>query len=498
MKYETFFRRTLMLSLVLSALTLLGYALLGLQTRMIADDYCTAAQGLTYGVVEGTIQQYKTWGGQYTNFFLKYTLAPLQPAIHSVLPALTIALWMLALAYLLNTLKQALRLPITQWHLLAANIVLTYTFYRLMPSYQHALWFSAVIPYVWSLIALLVLLASAVHYFSAPRPVSVTLAFMFGSAVLTLLIGGFVEVLSTMLIVVCGLLFVVIPVIPRERRTTFGAYLLVTLSASGVALGIGLSSPGSALRRAEIIALTGADNLSMLEAIPDGILYTLAYIFGEPLGITFGQTYAIAFLASMFLFLFGWGLFYLADHPNITLPAPPQIGWTFLFSVILGGGAIFAVIYPAVYAASGVLPMRPLIVPRLIQWMLIVFWVYLALVLAQRHHLFRVLPRARTWPLVVGFCALLVIWSPMVSLYKVAQLYPDYARYAHDWDARHALLSDAPDEQTAVILPLSYDIEDNLVLEKAEDDTNFWINRCMANFYDLPAVRVTYEYDVSG
>jgi len=60
---EKILQRAILISVVLSAITLILYAVLGAQIRMVADDFCSAYCGLTYGPIEGVVLRYQTWAG---------------------------------------------------------------------------------------------------------------------------------------------------------------------------------------------------------------------------------------------------------------------------------------------------------------------------------------------------------------------------------------------------------------------------------------------------
>ncbi|MEO0598904.1 MAG: hypothetical protein AAF126_22530, partial [Chloroflexota bacterium] len=117
-------------------------------------------------------------------------------------------------------------------------------------------------------------------------------------------------------------------------------------------------------------------------------------------------------------------------------------------------------------------------------------WGYVALLYAQKYNLLSRLRRTATWLPLLIVIAFLLVWTPAVSLYTLARLYPNYQTYAQAWDERHQVLLDTPDGTTITISELAYNIEDSLVLEAPEDDPTFWINNCMARFYNLESLIV--------
>ncbi len=490
MTAEKLLKKAIHISLGLSAVTLILYSVLGTQVRMVADDFCSAFRGMEYGIIEGVIRRYQTWASEYTNFFIKYSLVPLQPEIHPWIAFFTLSIFLLSSTYLIWQLFDYLKLPDKKKYLLPASILFTFTFYRLMPSYQHAFWFAAVIPYTWSIIITLFFIGTVLQYFSKPRAKFTFLAFLTWTMLVIFVLGGFVSVMITSFGMAFVLLLLMAFRIHNLNTWQYIAFVLIGALSVFITLVITLLSPGVAVRRNSIASLGNGELLSPLEALPNGIIYTFSYIFGEFFGITYGQTYAIAFLASLFCLLFMWGVFSLDKNTDYVIPAPQSLGKSFILSLVSMILLIFSVIYPATYATSSGLPMRPLILSRFIQLVVVCYWAYLAVVYAGRTNLLSKLRRAKTWSLVLVFISILLIWSPTVSIYKLAVLYPDYHAYAQSWDERHEILLNTNSNDFVTVPHLPYDIEDSLVLEKMIVDSTFWINSCAASFYGVEGISV--------
>lgn len=487
MNYEKITRHAISISALLSLLVLVMYALIGFQIRMVADDYCSAILSQDNGPLYGALSYYQSWGSRYATFFIQFAVSPLQPTIHLWMPIITLGMWIISLQYLLHNLQAYLKLPIKWSHLLIINVIVSFTFYRIMPSYQHAFWFSAQIAYTWSILIATIWLASISHFFAKRRSQLVLVGYILLSGLLMLMIGGLVETVIPCIIAGLALMLIGAPKILSQRRREYLIFIIVTGIFALLALAISVLSPGSWARRQLGIETEGVDR-TLIEALWDGSLFSLGYTFGEPFGITFGQTIGIAFLSSLFLMGFIVGLLYFEKHPDYVMPAPKNLRLTFVLSFLASAYLIFSVIYPAVYAARGSLPLRPLILPRLIQLFVTIFWLYLALAGAQRHNLLVMLRQAKTWSILLIFLSALFIWTPSVSLFKLTNLFSDYQAYAQSWDERHELLLNAEPGSTVIVPPLTYDIEDSFVLQKLDEDPTFWINGCVAGYYNLESV----------
>lgn len=489
MRTEQFIQRAIFVSVILSLVTLLLYVVLGFHVRMIADDFCTAGSGLINGPLENTLAMYNNFSGRYVAFYILYLIAPVEPFIHPWLALVIVVAWLLAFAYLTYQVFYYLKLPRKPLYIVSVSLVLTYTLFRIMPSYQHAFWMTAVIQN--TMIALIgtTWLASILHYFSKSRSRLTLIIFVAWSCLAILFMGGLNETGATLMVGCIGLMLLGLLKFPSQGRRDFLIFVLTSGIAALTALAIAALSPGSWERRQLGIETEGIDR-TLFEGLWDGIVFSLTFTFGEPFGITFGQTFSIAFLLSLFLIGFIAGLFYFERHSDYVLPAPKNLTLTFWLSLFGGLSLIFCVIFPATYAARGFLPIRPLILPRMIQLLVTLFWLYLALAAAQRHHLFNTLKQAKTWSIVLLFLSFLFIWGPAVSIYKLVNLYPDYQAYAISWDERHEYLSNVDASGTVYVPALAYDIEDDYALKKLTVDTDYWVNSCTAGYYGLDGVVV--------
>lgn len=483
-RFPHFARYALWGSLGLSGLTLLLFAYLGTLMRMVADDFCSASRGLRRGAWEGMLHRYETWAGNYSNAFTKYLFAPLQPEIHAWLPALTLVAWVLVLWYTLAQVGRSLRLPNALRWALPLAVLLTFILYRVMPSTQHIIWYAAIIPNVWSLLLSTLLIGLVIHFFHHKRPMWLFILLLLTVVVMIVYIGGLKETLIPIYVGALGLLLLLTPWMPRARRRAYLVTVLVALVSSLVVMAVVAGSPGAHARRD---VLLGGRTVSFERLITESLLYTGSFWIGEPAGITYGETFTLAYFGMLFFVVLLGGLLFLEKNPAVTLPAPRRLGLTMLLVLAAGLILTLAAIMPIVYGV-GALSMRPLAFPRFVQlgtWLVLA---YLALAAIQRSRLLPRLARAKTWPVVLLGLSFMLLWLPLVTLVNFAQRIPDYRAYAQSWDARHDMLQAAPDGEIIVVEPLAFDMNEHLVLESVEDDARFWINNCIALFYGLEGV----------
>jgi len=466
----------------MAALTLFLVAYLGTFSRMIADDYCSAWRGLHYGPLQGVALRYQTWASNYSNFFIKYALAPLQPAVHSVMTIISIVGLVSTFAYFFYQLARWRQLPQSKLFAGLLSLFATFVLVVTAPTPQHNYWFAAVIPYVWSLVILIAFLGSIVHFLQEPRSNAAHIGFAIYVVLVVLLLSGFIETIITLLIAIFGFMVLALPVIPSHRQRDILVIVVPGLIAAGVGLVIVLSSPGIAVRQAAIAEQFGADPLSKIEAVLRSLYFALVFLFVD----TFGVAHVL-FL--FFAIIFGGYILYgngkLEVHNTSIKP-----GQAAVLVTIVGYLLIAASMVPAVIG-QGFPAQRPLILPRLIQIVITVAYSYLALISLLRHqHKFRRNSR-KAFPGLIGIIALMLIFIPALALGRNIALLPDFQTYAQSWDARHAFILQEREEQNnrgaLFVQPLAYALEDYFVLEQISEDHN-GVNACAANYYQVESV----------
>ena len=81
------------------AVPLAAYAYLGLFSRYAADDYCTAGQVVTRGLLGLELQLYEAWSGRFAFTFIVGVVELIGPWATRVLPGMAILAWLIALTW---------------------------------------------------------------------------------------------------------------------------------------------------------------------------------------------------------------------------------------------------------------------------------------------------------------------------------------------------------------------------------------------------------------
>ncbi|MDQ7026485.1 MAG: hypothetical protein Q9P44_13130 [Anaerolineae bacterium] len=462
-------------------LTALGtYAVLGSFSRIIADDYCTAYQGLEYGVVDGIVRQYHEWSGAYSTFFMKYALAPLQPSIHPILPTLLIVGWFVALFVFFSPLAERVRLPHPQKGSAFLALIMTFVLVNSVPSLQNIYWYGATIPYVLPVILLVMYVGALLRYFRHPRTPQEDIIMAAVHAAIVLALCGFTEVSITFIVTLHGLGLLLIPVVPRTWRRGYIMIVGVGLVAGLIGLIFAVTAPGIAIRQERVNEVFDYQRVSLPRLAYTSLVFTGLFLIAE----TFGLAHMLFLFLTVFVGLIAYYGVYATDKPY-ALPKPTYIA---LFTLGSGILLIMSVVVPNIYAL-GFVASRTLVSARLVQMLMIVVWAYLTASAAIRRNWVVRLQRSPMFKPTLWSIIGMMAFLPLQTIGSNLIRYPEFETYARGWDARHEILSSADEGATIRIPDLEYDIADYLLLETITNDPN-WVNNCATNFYQLEAIVV--------
>lgn len=159
------------LAALLALLPPAALAYLGSHSRLLSDDYCHIAWSARYGMLGGLLHVRDSWNGSYANYFVQFLFesnGEVAPAVFSVL---TIAIWLVGLAWLTRLALKQLRvderrapLALTISGLLVAAAI--NGFQSLQPFY----WMAAIVAYSLSVALFVLIIAIAAQWALLPRP----------------------------------------------------------------------------------------------------------------------------------------------------------------------------------------------------------------------------------------------------------------------------------------------------------------------------------------
>ncbi|MCS6837070.1 MAG: DUF6056 family protein [Anaerolineae bacterium] len=474
-------RRLLFAYAVLFSLAIASFAWLGTNSRMVADDYCTAAEARELGAWGSVVMRYERWSGLYANFFIKGAVEPLQPGVHAWLPAIFMFGLIAALRLLLLQLGGSV-LRLSADGVGIAALALAFFILNAAPSRQNLYWSAAIIPYSLPLPVLLTLIAYVTWFARQARPAILTVASAALLGSLTFVLGGMSEIVATGQVVGWGI-FLLSLMMTRSPRHDLWALALVGLFAASAAFIVVAAAPGNFVRQQVVIERFGDTRPSLLGFVERLVTFTVSLFFIETYGLA---NQGAAFLGAIAL---AFCLHRPGDARRAWVEAwqGRPVGRWALLAGLLALLMVAAALAPSLYATGNV-SSRTLMSSRLLLTLLFAWWGWLAAVAMARRG-FPGLKRARrpVYRLVALSVGLLMVFMPLYALVYNGSYIDRFAAYARDWEARHALLTASAGQEEVQLTPLAWSLDDYLELERIDPPSGepSGMTFCAARYYGI-------------
>jgi uncharacterized protein DUF6056 len=486
MMLRTGWKNVLIIFVIASlSMALLAIAQIGLFTRYMADDYCTASELHAQGFLQSQRYWYTSWTGRFSFTFLVSLAELVGPAIVPFLPTLALALWLIVCTW---TIFQFL--VITRWPkqmvvaLLLAELVVFATLNSTPNLVQSLYWQTGMLTYVAPLICLTLyvgILGSGFRRNLQNRANS-TLSIL--SIPLTFTAGGFSD--SYVFLQTGGLLLALalsLICVPASYKRSILPLVCTGLAGSLIALCIVVIAPGNQIRQSHF-------------PVPPGLFWLTTRSFYHSAGFIANTIYFSPLTTLLSLALPAS----LALHLHLT--APNYISKIDLKKtvrlLILSPMAAFSLILfsvlPSFYALSAFLPNRARIIPQFVLICVITFWGYNAGAVLAKLLLTKGLYASR---LLLGGCIVviaLVILSPLTAARRTLGLGPRARANALAWDNIDREIRAARERgEQDVVVPAIDDIEQRLGAHQTdlqlEHDPQHWKNQCTAAYYGIRSIR---------
>jgi hypothetical protein len=461
-------------------LTILAtYAYLGLSSRYLADDFCTAGDVARLGFWGAQTNLYRTWSGRFSFSFVVALTHLFGPAITPFLPAFTIVLWIAGFSYLMYQ-WMLLVVGVRHWafSILLAVISISVILSASPNLYQSLYWQTGMLTYLFPLVLFTAYLGFLFWIARTGNPQKPSAAVVLLGLILPFFMGGFSETFVSVQTAALAALIVLI-LLFRSTTTSARLSLVVVLGFLGslLALALIVAAPGNAIRRALLPSSPGLQEL-VQATLKDWYIFTARTIKWHFLGI--------GLLSATSAFL-GFVLFYeRPDHKqpkvrfranSLVLVATPVL--TFLL--------MCASIAPYEFAVSSFPDARVLITTLYIFLLGISGWSYIlgqsAALLDQSCRLISGIFLTSISVLCLGLGLIYTRQTLNVALEDRSKM----ANYAEAWDERDRTLREAAEKDLSEVAAASLPHMGGGLAEIGFDPDE-WINRCVASTYGLDQV----------
>jgi len=472
---------------VMAILLLIGLACLvypGIYTRFIADDFCMAGDALHLGLADMLVKWYTTWTGRFM-FILGTGLLGLGgPKLAGWLVPLAVLIWLAGLAWAFHPIFKRFGWPRPGLLALCTAGLTLFVLFSSTPNlFQSLYWQDGLVNYslpligfVWCCGLLLRAGLGQVH-----RPSAGVVVF-----VLAFLCGGFTEAFSALqvsLFILALIVTLVFVDLPTRRRLI--PLLTAALMGGVSALLIVLIAPGNQVRLQAV-----GENVTH-PGLVQIIIFSIRNMT-HILGKFFIQTPFWALVSILPPILVGWLL-----TPPLNGIAP---GWrlsslwkhSWLKGLILISGSalilVTAACAPVVYAMNAYPDDRTILVPQFVVVLSVISAsALLGIGLRQQGLLHKIGENKTAYQVILVSILLVLVSATGITLWQTIKQVPEYQAYAQTWDEKDiALRQAARSGQNEITVTGGYGRFD---LSDLNTDPDNWVNRCMANYYQVPLVR---------
>lgn len=464
---------------ILLAVALLAHAYIGLFTRYMADDYCTAAAAHTEGLLSLQKSLYLGWSGRFSFNFAIGVLASLGHQIVAFLPAVALGLLLVVLTWTISRFGSNFtwRRRLLTSFLFAEVIIFVTVSDNRGGVYEALYWQTGMLTY-WFPLILMVAYVGFVKYIdeatSRTRPGAF---YLFSSAALTFIAGGFNETYAVFQM--CGLL-VAVGLCLWARRFRLLQLLVAGLIGSVMATAIVFLAPGNNVRRAHFPIPP-----DWLPLFKSSVGSTFNFMFSEQ---NYPGTYFYRAVALLIPALLAVYTVPRTGEPTARdLVSGRKTQWlTILILPVICFAVIMSCFVPAMYVMSKQPPPRALVIPQFVLISLLVAWSYYTGHLLRYRYLEA---SRRRFPLLAGVSLVVAAALALAPIQAARRTFSKAARVralALMWDKQDQEIRTAKDRgDTDLTVPVAYNIGGTDLMTA---NPQWYVNQCVARYYGVNTI----------
>jgi hypothetical protein len=463
---------------ILFGVAIFAHAYIGLFTRYMADDYCTAAAVHHDGLLGLQKSFYLGWSGRFSFNFAIAILALQGPRIVPVLPAAALCLMLVVLTWTISCFGSIYNWPrrLLISFVLAELIVFVTVSDNRGGVYESLYWQTGMLTYWFPLVFMVAYVGFVKQVDGLTGRLQPGPLYLLIGVVLPLIAGGFNETFAVFQM--CGML-AAIGWSLWARRLQLLKLLVAGFIGSVAATAIVYVAPGNHVRRTYFPP--SPDWLTLLKWLTQG---TFNFLFAEQ---NYPGTYSYRALA-----LLTPALLAIYAIPRKS-SSPRDFGseikkkWlTIGFLPLIGFAIISSCFVPAMYVTSKQPPPRALVIPQFVLISLLVVWSYYL------GHLLRygyLESSRRRFPLLTGVSLVLAAALVLAPIKAARRTFSNAARFralALLWDKQDQEIRGAKAQgETDLTIPLAYNIGRTDIMTA---DPQWYVNQCVAGYYDVKTI----------
>lgn len=462
------YRIALIAITVVLGLPLVMHIVNGFNSRMLADDFCFAANVQGRGFAGAMDYYFHNWQGTFSSTGVQSAIALSGGWFVRWLPAFLVIGWWIGLFLLMWQVCVLLRFQFPRLSGLALATLIFYTILQGTPTvFQSIYWTSGSVTYAVPMV-LLTFGCAGLLYLSRqtmPRYVLVIIVVIIG--IVAGLLAGFSPIFAVFEIGLLGLLLLMVLFRRPAPFSSAGVLLIAALIGTAIGTAIMVAAPGNSVRQ------------SMFHK-PDGPLALLVVNLtstGSFVGIDLSAFSLVPHL--VLLFVGGWIISHGTAGNNglfsVVKRSPRK--WL-LVALGIAVALLFVIFLPTSYNISGFPPGRALIIPHVVMVGLVLAWGgVMALSLKKTAN-----ETGHVSVVMIFAMVVLLTIGPLLSTGKAVALSPKLQTFASEWDVRDSLIRNSSDDSKPVsVPPFSVDLADYVNVGAVEGE----FVSCLQDYYHI-------------
>jgi hypothetical protein len=468
------YRITLVIITVVLALPIMMHVVNGLNSRMLADDYCFAANVQSKGFTGATQYYYYNWQGTFSSTAVQSGIALMGSSWIRWLPVILIIGWWIGLIYLAWQVCEILNFNESR---LSAVVLATLILYAILEGaptvFQSIYWTSGSVTYAVPMVLFTLWSGLLLHAVRRTMSLYVLGTGAVIAAITAGLLAGFSPIFAVFELGVLALMLLTVWLLrPNHFRS---AAILVILSLIGAAIGmfVMVAAPGNSVRQSLF------DKPPTLLALIGINLTNSGFFVGMDL-------YQVSLLPHLVVLVIGGWLIASGVQSNSSLhmqvKRAPRI-WL-LMTLCVALLLLFGLFLPTSYNISQFPPGRALIIPHVVMVALTLTWGGIMALGLKKY----TKDTSRISIVTVSMISILLITGPLLAAGKSAALSSKLQTFSTEWDARDSLIQKAKgkDKEAVSVSAFTVDLAKYAYLDTSDDS----FVSCLQDYYHVQNIVV--------
>jgi len=460
------------------------YAYMGIFSRYLADDYCTAGSVKLLGFIQAIKTRRYSWDGRFTFTFLIMLFSLFGNKFSAILPSIAITAWLSSFYYFFRQIAKRFfvqpgKLPVFVVSLLVAFIII----YSIPNVAENFYWMTGISTYLFAVIFEVLLLGFLIQVLPemGKRSLFKKIIYSILFFIFSFICSGNSEVSTALNVVIFGILLLIGIVVRITKKTSSSQLIYLFIMFLGAFLGFiyMATAPGNEIRNGGPLVLTAHPGIvelfinSLLISSKFSIKWLINYsniiwpvsILLVLIGIYFSSTYSfrIGFYSRDGIKYFAYYLFFM-----------------FLL--------VFVTLIPT-YWVMGTFPRdRILVLPITILSGTIVSCSFLLGCLLNKAINFTDYS-PKTLHLVLSILCIYFVVSVPINLARHYYLenISVQRNFSEEWDkGNEQIMNDINNgKKTIITNTILYNLVD---IERIRSEPDFWVNQCAASYYQVDKI----------